>query len=162
MFSFLAASYGSLSDIEIAWTLLAAIGLIFSIFNVREAYADWTSLKDLPMREGNSRPLIAWNSLKTEAASSVIQILFGTIGILSMLLPQTSDQLDLPLKQLLISITIRWGLLIGATLLALKSYWTFSMRREFLRELERHKVTREDRAGFEDDLDEARQDSLRQ
>jgi hypothetical protein len=127
MLNLLAAQYGSISDIEIVWTLIAGIGLAFSIFNVREAFADRAALKLAGVKNG--RKMIADEGLLQELARTVIQAIFLTIGLLAMTYPDPPDVSDRPWNLVLIGIVFRWGLIISASLIMLKSFGAWRLRR---------------------------------
>lgn len=127
--SFLAAQYGTISDIEILWTLIAGSGLIFSLYNIREALRDRRAIVESNI--GNGRKKIAGHALRNEAARALIQVIFLVIGILTMTYadPATINP-DQPWNLTLISIVFRWGLIFSAILISLKSFWSFQLRRE--------------------------------
>ena len=123
----LGAAYGSVSDIEVMWTLIAAIGLIYSFYNVREALLDRNDLK----RRGvaNGRRLLAQTNVISETSRFVKQSIFIIIGLLAMFLPEAPDNLDLPWAQAAIGAAIRWGLITASILTTFQSYLGFRARR---------------------------------
>jgi hypothetical protein len=129
----LAATYGSVEDIEVIFTLIAFGGLLFSLFNLRNAYCDWKLVKE----KGNpSGPRAVWGgfSLVSEAFRSTIQAIFTSLGILAMMVatPQLPPGYHLPMSQLLLRIDFRWGLLISALLLLFQSYGVWRTRKRLL------------------------------
>jgi hypothetical protein len=89
MISFLAAQYGTVSDVELVWTIIATVGAGFSIYNLRDALKDRAALKRLHNRNG--RWLLANFAIRAEAARLAIQLIFLTIGILAMLIVDAPD-----------------------------------------------------------------------
>jgi hypothetical protein len=130
MISFLAAQYGTVSDVELVWTIIATVGAGFSIYNLRDALKDRAALKRLHNRNG--RWLLANFAIRAEAARLAIQLIFLTIGILAMLIVDAPDQLHQPPLIVALGIVFRWGLIVSALLLTLKSYWGYSLRRTLL------------------------------
>lgn len=116
----IAAAYGSVSDIEIAWVLIALVGLAYSLFNVREALADidWLETNKI----SNGRRQLAKYQLAAECLRSAVQLLFVTVGILAMFVPETPDMLALPTLQVVLGFLIRWGLITASIMLTIKSY----------------------------------------
>lgn len=121
----LAAQYGTVSDIEIVWTLIAACGLVFAIFNLNEAFKDW---RELGPRLNGLRQ-IASLSLKLEATRVVIQSIFVAIGLMAMTLKDPPDQLDLPWRVVAVTAMFRWGLVTSALLVMYQSFANFQARR---------------------------------
>ena len=124
--SFLAAQYGTVSDIELVWTIIALVGIIFSGFNVYNAILDRKALAKLPVRNG--RWLLASFALRAELARMAILLIFFSIGIGAMLLQDPPSQLTLPTVQVVVGTIFRWGLVISALLITLKSYWAYELR----------------------------------
>jgi len=120
-----AAQYGTVSDIEIVWTLIAAFGLCFALFNLFDAYRDWKALTG----RLNGLRAIAVLSLKLEGTRVAIQSIFVTIGVLAMTMKDPPSSLSLPWKQVVIGAVFRWGLVISATLVMYQSYVNFEARR---------------------------------
>ena len=115
----LSAAYGSVSDIEILWILVALTGLAVTSFNLRDAYNDFLFLRENGIFNG--RRAVAKTTLYTESTRFVIHSIFLTIGVLAGLLPEAPDTLDLPAIQVAIGAAIRWGLIIGGVLLMSQS-----------------------------------------
>lgn len=122
----LAAAYGSVSDIEIFWVVLVFCGLLFSLYNVKEARADQKALKEAGVANGRGK--IAQFAVRSEMARTAIQLIFLTIGILAMFLAETPDSLDQPWHLTAIGFAFRWGLITAAALITLKSYWSWRLR----------------------------------
>lgn len=144
----LAAQYGSVSDIELVWTLLALAGLSFSVYNVREAAADLGALKR--SGERNGRMLLARMTVRSEVARMAIQLIFLTIGIGAMTLQDAQNQSQLPFRVALVSFLIQWGLIFASALISLKSYWAYSMRSQ----LKTHYGDPQDPNGDDRDINE--------
>jgi H+/Cl- antiporter ClcA len=123
----IAAHYGNVEDIEIFWTLIALVGLVFAIFNLREATQDKKAIKAL--KETNGRIKIAKASFKSEIARVIKQAIFLVIGVLAMTLPGV-EYTGLPWSQILINVTIRWGLITASFLTTYQSYLVYRLRRE--------------------------------
>lgn len=117
--SVLAAGYGTVSDIEIAWTLLAVIGGVFSVTNVRDALADLNATDHL--RPLNGRRSIAVVGLKIEVTRLAMQLIFATIGVLAMLLDDQPPVSDLPWRVAAAGVMIRWGLIVVSALVLYQS-----------------------------------------
>lgn len=113
----IAASYGTVSDIEITWTLIALVGLGVSGLGLRDALADARWLRGASVN--GLRRTMARQRIRHEFARVIVQGVFATIGILAATLPQPADELQQPLKAVLIGAVIRWGLIgCGALLVA--------------------------------------------
>lgn len=130
MLSFLAAQYGTVSDIEIVWTVIAFIGLCFSVHNLVQAVGDLEVLRANNI--SNGRLILAKFTIKAEAARSIMQLIFFLIGVGAMTLVDPPNQLNLPIRVVLITALFRWGLVIAAGLVTLKSYWAWQVRRELI------------------------------
>lgn len=124
----IAAAYGSVSDMEIVWTLIAIAGAAFSVYNVRDSLADLSALG----KRINGRRKVALVALKTEMARLAIQTIFIAIGIAAMTVPEQPDQLDQPANVAITGMLIRWGLVISGALIAWKSWMVFRLRRQLL------------------------------
>jgi hypothetical protein len=132
VFSFLAAQYGSISDIEIVWTLIAIFGGAFSIHNLKESITDRKVLKTAGIENG--RMLLANVQVKAESCRLIIQTIFLGIGLSAMTFKDSPDQVDLPLRLVLFSFFIQWGLIVAALLIAYKSYLGWRVRQDFLQQ----------------------------
>ena len=126
----LAAQYGTISDIEIVWIVLAVFGLFYSVRNAVEANKDCKALKKAGVLNGRRK--IAKTARFQDAARAVIHGLFASIGLMAGLLPDPPDQLSLPLKQQVISLLVRWGLIFGSVVLVAQSYASNQLRKELL------------------------------
>lgn len=123
----IAAQYGSVSDIEIVWTLIALVGVSFAFFNLIEAIRDLEALKAIGDADG--RRMIAWLTIRLETTRVVIQSIFILIGILAMTIVDPPDQRALPTKIIVVNALFRWGLVVSALLICYQSYANFQMRR---------------------------------
>jgi hypothetical protein len=123
----LGAAYGTVSDIEVLWTLIAAVGLSFSIFNVREAVLDRKAL--ILRGVANGRKMLAQTNYLSEIARLVKQSIFLIIGIAVMFVAEQPDSLDQPWYLVVLGIAIRWGLIVASLLTALQSFLGFRARR---------------------------------
>lgn len=122
----IAASYGSVSDIELVWTLIAVVGFGLSTFNVRASLRDCRWLRET-LGDRNGRWNIAWTQFKLEASRAFCQIVFFTIGVLAMLIPDapTAHQ---PLRYVLLGAFFRWGLIAVSTLVTWQSWLNYRLR----------------------------------
>lgn len=126
----LAAQYGTISDIEIIWIALALFGLFYSTRNALEANKDCKTLKRAGVRNGRRK--IALTVRFQDAARAAIHSIFATIGFLAALLPDPPNQLNLPWKQQVVSVLIRWGLIFGSAILVAQSFASNRLRKELL------------------------------
>lgn len=136
MLSILAAAYGSVSDIELIWTLIAVIGAFFSIYNLKEAFKDFKTLGFIDRKNG--RGLIARATLKSEFARLIIQLIFITIGIFAMFITEVPLPPGTPFKIVAIGFVFRWGIIISSLLITFKSYWAYQVRTELAKRLGAH------------------------
>jgi hypothetical protein len=127
----LGASYGSIEDIEILWTLIALVGLFFALFNLKESLVDRKSIKSLNITNGRAK--IAKTGLKSEVARVIKQLIFLAIGVIAMSLPGVEYH-TLTWSQLLINIAIRWGLITASFLTTYQSYLYYKLRRDLLQD----------------------------
>lgn len=128
----LAAAYGTLSDIEVAWTVVALVGLIVTCFNLREAIKDYRFLQRNEIFNG--RRLVARVALKTEMTRVYVQSVFLSIGIAAGFVPEAPSQLDQPWAILVIGFLVRWGLITAAILIAMQSVWLRRLRTDLIKE----------------------------
>jgi hypothetical protein len=129
--SFVAAGYGTVADIEIAWTLIAVFGAALSVTNVRDALADLRATGHL--RALNGRRTIAVTGLKVEIARLSIQLIFTLIGLLAMLVDDPPPVTMLPWELAVLGIVFRWGLILSAVLVLYQSIENRRLR-QILRE----------------------------
>jgi hypothetical protein len=125
------AAYGSVSDIEVAWVLIALVGAVFAFFNLREAHNDKVRLRRLGI--ANGRHLLARTNFIAESTRLTKQIIFAVIGLLAFFVPEAPDTLDLPAVQAAIRFAITWGLILASVLTTYQSYLAFKVRRELTR-----------------------------
>lgn len=119
------AAYGTASDIELLWTLLALVGLVFSVVNLREAWIDYRVL--CKARVSNGRLVLAKALVKSEGARALKQIIFMAIGGLALWLPEAPPH-SLPLKLDIAGFLIRWGLISASGLTTYQSYLAYRVR----------------------------------
>jgi hypothetical protein len=129
--NFLLAQYGTVSDIEIAWILITATGLIFSIYNVFNAQKDFQGVKKLGLPADDPRTRVAIIARRSEVARAVIQSIFLTIGLMIATIPETPTPY-LSLKLQIFRFIFTWGFIVCGLLIAIKSYWGFQLRREII------------------------------
>lgn len=127
----IAGTYGSgaVSDIEILWTLISLIGLLFSFYNIKESRQDLAVLRERHIRNGRWR--IAVTALRAELGRAIIQGINVTIGIFAMTFPEPPSAAE-PLKVQVFRFIFQWGFILSSFILTLKSYWNFSLRRELI------------------------------
>lgn len=130
------ASYGTVQDIEILWTIVALIGAIFSIHNLREALKDYRALT--LTAKTNGRGTIARFNLKSESVRLIIQTIFFTIGILAMLIPGGDYPPGTETLLIVVGAIVRWGIILSSVLISLKSFWAWQIRRELTSRKEVH------------------------
>jgi hypothetical protein len=130
-----AAAYGSVSDIEILLVVISSIGLIFSLYNLKESWKDWRLLKNLGKtdfgRDYDPRMVVALNGLRSEVSRSIIQAIYLALGIFAMLIAE-APPVHLPLKIVIFGFLFRWGFILASILLTLKSYWSYQVRSRVL------------------------------
>lgn len=119
MTNLLFASYGTVGDIEILFTVLALVGVVFSLINTIEAIRDWGAVRRAGI--GNGRRMLAWTSALAEGIRLIIQSIFATLGILAMFIPEPPPQLHQPLLLVVFGAVFRWGLILSSALLMVKS-----------------------------------------
>lgn len=112
-----AAYWGRISDIEIAFTLISLGGLWFSFYNLRDAYWDRRAIEG----ERNGRAAIAQVAMRVEIARFVILLILASLGITAMTLREVPDVIDQPWNLVLIGILFRWGLIFVALLVLYQS-----------------------------------------
>lgn len=133
MFNVLAATYGTISDIELMWTLIALAGASFSVWNIKESRRDLAALRESKI--GNGRYQIATQSLRAEIITFAIQLIHISIGIVAMTLREYPATLQEPLKLVIFRFLFTWGLIAVGTMLLLKSYWNYQLRRYLLQQV---------------------------
>lgn len=129
MIGLLAAAYGSVSDIELLWTLIALVGAGFSLYNVRDALKDYNSLGADP----NGKRELASVAVKTEAGRLVVQCIFVAIGIAAMFVPEVPAAVEQPLSIEIVGFLVRWGIIASSVILTWKSYLVWRLRRTLAR-----------------------------
>lgn len=126
----LAATYGTIEDIEILWTLLAMGGLGLASVLLYSAYGDYRAVKRQGIRNG--RRVLAVLAVQTETLRAVIQAIFLAIGVAAMFVPSPVG--DRPHSAVVVGILIRWGLIVASVCLSYKSYLTWRARKRILEE----------------------------
>ncbi len=124
------AAYGSVSDIEVAWVIIAVIGAVFAAFNLDAAHSDKLRLEQLGVANGRSK--LAKANLFAEVTRLIKQCIFALIGVLAFFVPEAPDTLDLPLAQAAIRFAITWGLVLASVLTTYQSYLAYKVRRDIL------------------------------
>lgn len=125
----LGASYGPVSDIELVWSLIACVGIVFDVFNVREARKD---LKAAQLLNGRvpTRIVLAKNHIFGSGLRLFILSLTLMVGILAMTLEDPPSRVDLPLRVTLASALIRWTFILIIVSIVLKAFIEFREREQ--------------------------------
>lgn len=122
----LAVSYGTVSDIEILITLIALVGIVFGVYNIRDAWKD--RRKIVIAKVFNGRRLIANFAVRGEIARVYMQSVFAALGLLAMTLPEAPVQ-NQPLKIVIFGAIFRWGLISVTAVCLFKSIDSWRVRR---------------------------------
>jgi hypothetical protein len=123
----IAQTYGTISDIEIVWVIIALAGAIFSAYNLHCAWGDLKVLLALNLPP-NGRRDIAISTVLVESCRITIQIIFATIGILAMFLEEPPMGV-LTTLQIVTGAAFRWGLIISSLLITAQSIINFTIRK---------------------------------
>ena len=126
----LGAAYGTFSDIEILWVLIALVGLVYSSMNAREAYADRQFIRDHSIINGRS--LVANSIYFTELSRAVIQLIFLAVGVIAMTIPEIPPEADVPTNIKIFGFIFRWGLIASSVLLTFKAFLANRVRKALL------------------------------
>ena len=153
----LGAAYGSVSDIEIFWTLIATLGLCFSFYTIREASGDWLTIRDSGI--GNGRKLLARSTLLSEWGRAVVQSIFLVIGVLAMFTPEAPNASEGPWYVVAIRVLITWGLISSSILISGNTALSFYTRRQ-LQRIVREGLERE--VALKDDVSEIERAAVKQ
>lgn len=136
LLTYIAAAYGSVSDIEILLVLVSSIGLFFSFFNLRESWKDWRVLRRSKKtdygKNYDPRMVVAINGLRAEVARAIIQGIYLSLGIFAMFIAEADPRIHFPLKLVIFGFLFRWGFITASILLSLKSYWGYQVRHRVL------------------------------
>lgn len=138
------ASYGNVSDIEIIWVLLAGFGVLFSSFNFKESNKDIKALRGAGIENG--RLILAKGARFQDGCRAIVHSIFLAIGVSVLFLPE-SDLAGQSLPVVMITLLVRWGLIIGAAILVLQTFISYRIRRDIIRE-ERHSLKSADAAAY--------------
>lgn len=123
----IAATYGPVEDIEILWTLVAFVGVIYSLINVREARADWEFVKERKI--ANGRRVLARVHLISETLRLASLSIFLTIGVLAATIESPPPEHH-PSRIIVTQFLVRWGLIAASIMLVVKSYLAKRVRDE--------------------------------
>ncbi|HEY6020494.1 MAG TPA: hypothetical protein VIY48_11495 [Candidatus Paceibacterota bacterium] len=113
------ASYGNVEDIEVLWTIIAFVGLVYSFLNIKEAYRDWKFVQS--RRITNGRRVLARTHLLSEIVRAGILMIFLAIGVLAFTVPTVPDN-HIPHNVIIITAVTRWGLIVSSIGLVYKTY----------------------------------------
>lgn len=128
----IAAAYGSVSDIEILFTLLAAIGIAFSAYTLSRAVGDKRFINHAGILNGRRR--LARYAVWAEITRAIKQLIFLVIGILAMTRPEVPPDAGLTLGQNLVRFFFTWGLITATALTTFQSFLAYMVRREYSKE----------------------------
>lgn len=132
----LSAAYGSVSDIEILLVIIAALGLVFSLYNFVQSLKDWRFLNDKGAKDHgpryDPRMVVAWNALRSELARALIQVYFLTLGTFAMFLAEVPPEHHQATRIVVFGFIFRCGFIAASLLLSLKSYWSYQIRKRVL------------------------------
>lgn len=120
------AAYGSVSDVEILWVLVALVGLVYSILNILDARGDKEYLDTHNIQNG--RRALAKYQLIAEYLRAAIQLIFAMIGLAAMTLPEVPNSAHLPRHELIIRVLLTYGLIAASIMLSIKSYLGYRVR----------------------------------
>lgn len=126
----LAAGYGTISDIEVVWVLIALVGVLFGIFNTTDAIEDREAVDRKKL--ANGRKLFADSAVYIEYMRLAVQIIFLVIGVAIMTIPDPPSTPQ-TVKIVVISAIVRWGLISASAILLAKSIYTYFVRKQLLR-----------------------------
>jgi hypothetical protein len=121
----IAAAYGTVSDIEILWVLVALVGCIYSVFNIRASQRDFDWLNENKIENG--RRTLARYQLLAELLRAATQTIFLTIGVLAGFLPEPPP-VPLTHIQSIVGFAARWGFITASVFLTIKSYLGYRVR----------------------------------
>lgn len=116
----LGATYGTVEDIEVLWTVIALAGLVYSVINFGEAHKDLQVIKARSIHNG--RRIIARAALWSEGFRAIIQAIFFLTGVTVLFLPSPPTSYHQPTAQVVAGILIRWGFIVSSVLLTAKAY----------------------------------------
>jgi hypothetical protein len=129
----LAATYGTVSDIEIIFLCITTFGIIFSLANVKNMWNDKQALLSVPEDERDdlywAKVELANTAFTAELLRFFMQALLFTLAAFSATIAEPPSQIHLPLKLVLFGTIFRWGLTFVAGALAFTSYLTKKTRR---------------------------------
>lgn len=124
----LAAAFGTLSDIEALWIVIAVTSAIVTGFNLWDALLDRRALLAANIRNG--RRIVSNVTIFTESTRIIIHLIFLSIGLLVAFLPEPPAEVDLPIEQDIARILLRWGLITASLILMAQSITLRWMRKK--------------------------------
>lgn len=124
----LGAAYGSVSDIEIVWSVLSLIGMLFAGGNFFYAHRNMVALE----RQGivNGRHILARLFRATAAMRFSVQTIFLTIGVLAATSPELTT--PVPIHATITGAVIRWGLILASGILVFREIIEAAARKRLL------------------------------
>lgn len=116
------------SPLEIAWTAVAVIGLLFSVWAAGDAYLDLSSVQKAARRgtgrikTGGPRWWIAMGNLVSSALWAFVWLGFAVLGWVAMGIPTPPDSPETH------SLLIGWSLVAMVLVLAVIQFWNRYVR----------------------------------
>lgn len=124
----IAAAYGTVSDIEIMWTLISAVGFLLASYSAMDAHREYRMFKELGSSNGLGILAKSWRL--TAVVSLVVQAIFTSIGIISMTIPEAPPG-STPWNITFAGFLVRWGLITASLLLTFREAVIMNRRRQF-------------------------------
>jgi hypothetical protein len=134
------AQYGTVSDIEILWLVVASIGALFAGWNALDAHKDCKALDLANIHNG--RRLVARATRAQDALRFCVHLIFVSIGIMACILSDPPDRLEQPWQNVVIQVLVTWGLITAAVILMIGTAIGRYSRYELLREERRERQSK--------------------
>jgi len=130
----LEAGYGTVSDFEIVWTMIAIIGFCFAIANLVGVISDYKFEKDRIKAGGQPNGIwyLAKVAVLTESGRAYLQLVFIYLGLISMTLADPPPSVGLG-NQVRDAVA-RWGLLTASLLVVVKTCYAWYVRKRLAEE----------------------------
>lgn len=121
---------GDASWIEMLWTAIALCGAAFSGFNFWNARGDLQVA--LRLDDPNGRRTLALGTMVAETLRVFVQMVFVTIGIVAMTIPEPPQPHRLPVNLQVEMYLVEYGLVTATSLLALQAFVLYRTRTRVL------------------------------
>lgn len=118
----------SIQAIELLFVLVAMLGFVFSLLNLKRGVRLVRHLKQMGLTNGRMR--LAKFGRNQEAARALIQGIFIFVGTTAFFLPPGTNE-GLPTSFIIASSAIRYGLIAVAMIISWKSYQQWNFQRTF-------------------------------